>query len=159
MAIGDLIFIRSYSPLGRVIEAFDGYYSHCCVSLSPTNNIILESKGMMRSRVVPFYFHNTEYEIVKLGLNDDQKELALKVGVQLCGYRYDYWQIIGILLKDIFNFKKPYFMNNPNRFICSELTDLFLYGAGWLDDEDFLGDSTVNEFYRKVKSKLSENSL
>ncbi len=156
MAIGDLIFVRGHNLINKAIEFFDGEFSHCCVSLTDSNNRILEAQGMTRSRIVPFYFE--DYEIVELNLTQEQRDVVLKVAIQLTDYGYDYLQILGIMLKDIFKFKKPYFMNNPNKLICSELTDLFLYGVGWLKDEEFLGDCSVNEFYRKVKGKLAENA-
>jgi hypothetical protein len=150
--IGDLIFVRGNSLTGKLIEEFDGYFSHVCVSLAPNNNRILEAQGMVRSRIVPFYFD--DYEIVELNLSDEQKELALKVGIQLCGFKYDYARIVGIGLEDLFNFKIHNFMDNPNKYTCFELVDLFLYGIGWIEDEEYLGDMKINEFYKFVKSKL-----
>ncbi|KQX69217.1 hypothetical protein [Paenibacillus sp. Root444D2] len=154
MAIGDLIFVRGHYLINKAIEFFDGEFSHVCVSLSDSNNKILEAQGMTRSRIVPFYFD--DYEVVELNLTQEQKDLVLKVAIQLTNFGYDYLQIVGIAIQDILKFRKPYFMNSPNKLICSELTDLFLYGIGWLDDDIYLGDCTVNEFYRKVKSKLAE---
>jgi hypothetical protein len=52
MNIGDLIFVRSNSLMSKTIKAFDGEFSHVAVAMS--NNRILESEGMTKSRVVPF---------------------------------------------------------------------------------------------------------
>lgn len=69
----------------------------------------------------------------------------MKIAVQLTNYEYDYWQDIGYAIQDILH------MNNRQKYICSELVDIFLNKIGWLNDGTSLGDKTPNELYREVK--------
>lgn len=147
MQCGDIIFVKGNSPLEKIIEYFDGDFSHCCIALS--DQVILEAQYGTKSRITPFYFN--DYEIVNLGLSDEQRQRVLEMGVNLVGHRYDLLEICSIFLRDAFD-KNLKINNSPNNYICSELVEILLQEVGVVPNDKKLRDCTPNELYRYLKS-------
>jgi hypothetical protein len=55
-------------------------------------NEMLEAQYYMNSRIVPFYFE--DFEVVSLGLSDEQRKRIQELAPTLVGKRYDIFQIV-----------------------------------------------------------------
>lgn len=151
MKTGDIVFIRGNSWISKLIRMLDGEFSHLAIVLSDKGTV-LEAQRFTKSRIVPFYFDN--YEIVDLGLSQEQRDKLLKLSVDLVGYRYDYKQILGILWSKLFKTKR---YNNPNNMICSELLVYLLFQLDWFDnpsEAEYLLDATPNEIYSYLNNSV-----
>jgi hypothetical protein len=147
---GDLLFVRGKSFISKMVNLFDGEFSHCCIALS--DKVVLEAQYFTKTRITPIYFD--DYEVVNLGLTNEQRDKILKLGVNLVGEYYDYGQILGILLQKLFHLKQRKF-NNPNHMICSELITYLLLHVGYIqstDEIDKFLELTPNELYFYLKS-------
>jgi hypothetical protein len=143
MKAGDILFVRGEGIVSNLVRMFDkGEFSHTAIALS--NDHILEAQYYTRSRITKIYFD--DYEIVDLGLTDEQRNESLKIAIDLTGEGYDYLQILGYLIKEKFN--------NPNNFICSEIVVKFLFQLGLVDDLDKYKYLKPNELYRKLKGVI-----
>jgi hypothetical protein len=147
MQCGDIIFVRGNSLIAKAIEHFDGYFSHCCIALS--DQVVLEAQYGTKSRIVPFYFD--DYEIVDLGLSDEQRQRVLEMGVNLVGHRYDLLQIWSIFIRDAWN-RNMRITNSPNNYICSELVEILLQEVGVIPNDKSLRDLTPNQLYDYLKT-------
>lgn len=146
---GDLLFVRGKSFISKMINLFDGTYSHVCIALS--DKVVLEAQYFTKTRIIPIYFD--DYEVVDLGLTNEQRDKILKLGINLVGKYYDYGQILGILLQKLFHLKQRKF-NNPNHMICSELITYLLLHVGYIqstDEIDKFLELTPNELYSYLK--------
>lgn len=149
MRCGDLVFVRGKSPISKLINLFDGQFSHVGIIVSD-KGAVLESQRFTESRIVPFNYE--DYEVVDLGLSEEQREEILKLAVDLTGIRYDYSQIFGLLLNRLFGTKG---WNNPTNMICSELLVYLLFQIDWFEDvkeADRMLEFTPNELYRYLKT-------
>lgn len=152
MEIGDIIFINGKSPISKIIRFFDGgKFSHVAIAVSSTH--IVESQYFTRVRITPMNYQN--YEIVRIDLNDIQKEQLIKDSIQLTGRWYDYIQIVWYLFKKLFHLNPKSIWNSPNNLICSELVALLLINVGFLKITDYpnLLDKTPFELYEFLTNK------
>lgn len=150
---GDILFERGQTPISWFIKKLDkGDFSHVAIALSPTH--ILEAQYGVDTRIAPFYFE--DYEIVDLGLTDEERDQIVHLGIQLVGRHYDYHQIIGYLLKYIFGLDDIKKFNSPNNLICSETIDFLLFSIGKIPEEVYLGGHTPNELFRYLTTKLKK---
>lgn len=148
MQIGSIIFIRGHSIFSDIIRYFDpGNFSHVAISVSPNGTHVLESQRFINTRITPFYFD--DYEVIDLGLTDQQKTKLVHLSIQMCGKNYDYLQLLKYALDDFgINLK----LNNPNKFICSELISTVLYGIGKIKGDEWIRDLSPNELYQYLTS-------
>jgi hypothetical protein len=153
MSIGDIIFVRGKTPLSHIIRYFDpGEFSHAAISLTDNGSHILEAQYFTKVRIVPFYFN--DYEVISLGLTDEEKCKLVQLGLQMVGKYYDYGTIIWYVLENIFNLDRKQIWNNPNNLICSELIDMLLFALNKIPDGEYLGDKTPNELYEDFKHRF-----
>jgi hypothetical protein len=145
MDVGSVIFVRGHSPFSSLIRYFDpGQFTHVAICVSSTH--ILESQRFVNTRITPFYF--SDYEVIDLGLNDEQKEKVVHVGIDLVGKQYDYFQLLQFVFDDFgWNLK----LNNPNNLICSELVGNLLRVIGRLPEDERLSNMSPNELYMHLK--------
>jgi hypothetical protein len=145
MQVGDIIFVRGKTLISNLIRYFDpGDFSHIAICISPTH--VLESQRFVNTRITPFYF--SDYEIIDLGLNDEQKEKVVHMGIDLVGKQYDYIQLLQYVFDD-FGWKLN--LNNPNNLICSELVGNLLRTVGRLPKDERTSNMSPNELYRYLK--------
>ncbi|MDR4281821.1 hypothetical protein FO523_22500, partial [Bacillus subtilis KCTC 1028 = ATCC 6051a] len=105
------------------------------------------------------------YEILDLGLSSEQQEKVVEISKAYIGKKYDYAQIFGYIIKNLFHLKGKILFNNPNNLICSELVFNVLDHLGITNDLGITGevrgiDLTPNELYDLLKylSKSIETS-
>jgi len=145
---GNIIFVRGSSPLSKTIRLFDaGAYSHVAIALSSTH--ILEAQYYTKSRICPIYFE--DYDVINLGLSRQQQLEVMRLGISLVGKWYDYRQIGGYIMRQLFGSDIRKF-NNPNNLICSEIIAIILEKSGALEGTyGELEDKTPNELYKILK--------
>jgi hypothetical protein len=143
MKAGDIVFVRGNSLLSKLIRRYDGgQFSHAAIAVSETH--VLEAQGFTRSRIVPFYFK--DYEIIDLQLTNEERMLVIRLVPFLVGRWYDYFQILGYLLKGNFN--------NPNHLICSEIIAIILYQIGKIEDYSEVKNVTPNQLHTLLKERF-----
>lgn len=153
MKAGNIVFVEGTGFISRLIKFFDkGKFSH--VALAISHDCIIEAEYMtdVVIRDIPMYKH---YTVIDLGLTSEQIDKIPDAALKMLGKSYDYWQILGYVLKDLFSLKGKNRLNNPKNLICSELVYTILYETGILKDlginskEGF--DLTPNQLYDLVK--------
>jgi Permuted papain-like amidase enzyme, YaeF/YiiX, C92 family len=134
---GDIIFVRGSSPISSIIRYFDkGEFSHVAVAVSDTH--IIEAEWNTKSVIKPFKYE--DYEVIKLGLTDEQKYALVLKAIQLTGLWYDYLQLLTYIFTDVK-------LGSPKSLICSELSYHLLKEVG-IDVQD--SQITPNELYRHL---------
>jgi hypothetical protein len=154
---GDLIFVRGRSPIAHLIRLFDGEFSHAAICVSESN-AILESQYFTDTVIKKNHYE--DYEVVDLGLTNEQRKKIQELGLKLVGKydEYDYKQFIWEGLQRLFRFKGKNKWNNPKQVICSELLVYLLLHIDYiknLDEIEFILDSSPNELYKIVKHQLN----
>jgi hypothetical protein len=153
MNIGSIIFVRGKTPLSKAIKYFDnGEFSHVAISVTKNGSHILEAQYFTSVRVVPFYFD--DYEVVSIGLTEEERCKLVQLGLQMVGKYYDYKTILWYVLENLFNLDRKQIWNNPNNLICSELIDMLLFALNKIPEDEYLGDKTPNELYRYLKHRF-----
>lgn len=155
MKAGDIIFVRGKSPLSKCVKFFDnGEFSHIAIAVSDTH--IFEANWYTRAEITEFHFE--DYEIIDLGLTEEERQLIVSESFKLIGKWYDYFQILWYILKRFFNPKGRNRFNNPNMLICSEAVYILLNKLG---KEEIVGnlniDATPNELYRYLTVFVERN--
>lgn len=145
--LGDIVFVRGTSLISRIIRKLDGgEYSHVTMMVTDTDSI--EAMYNTTCKIAPFIASSSEYEILRLNLTDEQKSQILGVAKTLEGKRYDFLQVLGILLKAIF--KKEYTLNSPNRFICTEAVVTILEEIGAIEKGTIPIEVTPSELMKYI---------
>lgn len=122
MEIGDIVFFKSKTTVGKVVSFFtDSPYSH--VALVVGENEIIEADRFIkvRTRVL------TDDEIVyvkEIGkhLSSEQKEELVAASKFYLNRGYDYKMVWNWFLRLAFNVDLK-FVDNANTLLCSELID------------------------------------
>jgi hypothetical protein len=144
MKSGDIVFVRGNSLISWLIKLFDhGQFSHVAIAVS--DNEVLEAEYNTKTRITPFYF--TDYEIVDLGLSDEQRKRVEKLAPKLTNFRYDFLEIVTIAIRNIFD-RKFKIWNSPRAYICSELVEFVLSDIGVIPKDKDLKNITPNELRR-----------
>lgn len=145
MQPGDIVFVRGTSFISKLIMKYDkGNFSHVAIAVSDTH--VLEAQSYTKSRIVPIYFK--DYEVIDLGLTDEERQLVVDNSKLLVGRSYDYLQILSILFK--------LKLNNVNSLICSELVVLMLMELDIVDMDEYfeLINYTPNQLYNYLKGEI-----
>lgn len=147
MRKGDILFVRGKSLISKVINSVDGPYSHVALALS--DDTILEAQRFTESRIVKNY--HVDYDIHRLDLTDEQRDMIVECALQLIGREYDYAQVVGTLFNRLFHITRK---NNRSKFICSELVVEMLYIIGYIDecDKEAIIHCTPNELFEFIHS-------
>jgi hypothetical protein len=154
MQVGDIVFVRGKSPLSLLIRFFDGEFSH--VGLVMPNNKILQSQYFTNVDIIPMKYN--DYEIIDLGLTDNQRDKIVRLGKELVGSHYDYGAFLWEAVQAIFNFKGKNIWNHPDWFMCSEVLTYLLSHIGWFENPEqikYLMDKTPNQLYSIIKHQLN----
>lgn len=151
---GNLVFVRGKGIIPALIRYFDkGQFNHVALAVSPIS--IAEADVNIESRVDPFIPDSYDYyEVIDLGLTDEQSDRVVESSKSYLGRKYDEPQILWYVLKYFFKLKGPDKFNNPNNLICSEFVFDVLDKAGILKDLNIKGgsiDITPNQLYDLVK--------
>lgn len=155
MKAGDIVFVRGNSLISKMVRLFDkGEFSHVAIAVSDTE--VLEANWNIKTRITDFYFK--DYEILDLGLTNEERKLIKEASPYLVGRYYDFPQITWYMIGKLFSFDAKNRFNSPNNLICSEVIFYLLSEIGWLDEAlDIDPDVTPNELYAILKSiKKSE---
>jgi cell wall-associated NlpC family hydrolase len=152
MQVGDIVFTYDNSLLSKLIRYFDGHgkFSHCTIMVS--ENEMLEAQYLKKSAIVPFYIEN--YEVISLGLSDEQKSKIQDLAPKLVGVNYDYIQVFSYLLRDIF--KHFRIVNSPRNFICSEIVEILLQDVKAIPLDKHFIDMSPNELYKYLTSIIKK---
>jgi len=128
MKKGDIIFSRSNSPLSKLIQYFDGKWSHVSVYLG--NGLIIDSRFPLGVQVRIFDLE--DYEVISADADIDK-------AMEWIGYRYD----LSLFLWLSFRWGKPW--DTPDEAICNELVIHAL-------NKPHLSGLTPNELYKELKN-------
>jgi hypothetical protein len=109
---------------------------------------MLEAQYLRKSNIVPFYFEN--YEVISLGLSDEQKLKIKELAPKLVGHQYDYIQVLSYLAREFF--KHFRIINSPKSYICSEIVEILLQEVGAIPSDKHLTDLSPNELYKYLTS-------
>lgn len=141
MQAGDIVFVRSKGVLPTLIRLWDkGYYSHVAVAVSDKH--IVEAQYGRTINFVPLEYDN--YTVVRPTLTPIQRDLVVHNAIDLVGVKYDYKEILGIMLK---RRKK---LNDPKALICSEVVNYLMYHVGYIQK---LHNYTPNELFTYFKNR------
>jgi hypothetical protein len=147
---GDIIFIRGKGPLSRLITLFDGKFSHVCLAV--TNKKIFEAQYLTKSSIVDFYYNETSDPslVLRLPLSSTQKIEVPELALQLTGKRYNYIEILIIMLKIIFGKKRIPNWYSPNAMICCESVAILLENLGFIKDRNELIDCDISDLEEEL---------
>jgi hypothetical protein len=149
MKSGDIVFVRGNSLISWLIKLFDhGQFSHVAIAVS--DNEVLEAEYNTKTRITPFYF--TDYEIVDLGLSDEERKRVEELAPKLVGYGYDFLEILTIFMRNVFD-RKFKIWNSPQAYICSEIVEIVLSDIGVISKDMDLKNITPNELYDYLKNQ------
>lgn len=144
MRTGDIVFIRGTGIISNIIKWVDkGEFSHVVIALSETTCLTVE----YNTRVKEIEFEYEDYEVVDLGLTETERAQLKSMAKSAIGKRYDYGQIIYLLLKRFFKLKGKNRFNSPNNYICSELVNYLLIRLDKIPLGTELTDCTPNQLY------------
>lgn len=150
MRTGDIVFVNGKTPTSWLVRKIDGGpFSHVAVAVSNTH--ILEAQYFTKVRISEMKY--TDYEVIDLGLSDEQRDKIVHLGIELVGRWYDYPQILWYFLNHFIKLDAKKIWNSKNNLICSELVDYLLFQVGYLDEDVFLGNVTPKELYDFLKRK------
>jgi hypothetical protein len=154
MKAGDIIFVRGSSPLSKLVRFFDeGRFSHVAIAVSDKH--VFEANWYIKATIREFHFK--DYEIVDLGLTDEERKIITTESFSLIGKWYDFNQIIWYMVMRFLNIKGSNIFNSPNMLICSEaIYDLLKKVRKSHLVEGLSIDVTPNKLYDHITSKLSE---
>ena len=149
--IGDVIFFKkSKSFISTIIAYFTkGEYTHVglIVDYDETTNVatVIEADRFVNTRINMIELDQQKHEIYIADKSQEQTDRVLKYAYESVGMKYDYWQILGLLISLVFKTEHRFF-DKSNRLICSELIDLAYYKAGVKRSTDMnLGNVTPQE--------------
>lgn len=157
---GDIIFIHGKGIIPRLIEFFDkGRFSHVCICIGESK--IIESQYFKNTQIVTNPYSPEESTVLKLDLTDEQKQKLVEILPIYSKDKYDFKQIIGILLHDLWKgLKTNISWNNPKELICSELVVDLLHDIGYLSDSEYqsLLNITPNLLFTYLYNRLKQVS-
>ena len=145
---GDVVFIRGKGLISWLVKWIDqGEFSHVVIALS--EDTCISAEYGTRVSIIPFEYE--DYEVIDLHLTE-RENIKLKINAELqVGKRYDYGEILYILLKRFFRYKGTNRFNSPNNYICSELVDFLLRKVQKIPPGTVLTDCTPNQLYSYLK--------
>lgn len=154
MKAGDIIFVHGDDAVDKLIEYFDhGQFSHVAIAISDTEIVEAQYKINVVKRTFPKEY--VKYSIIDLGLTNEERNKVPSVALKLLDKKYDYLQILGCLIEDVFNIKGPNLLNNHQKLICSELVFTVLNETNILKDLNINVDDgidlTPNQLYDLLK--------
>jgi Permuted papain-like amidase enzyme, YaeF/YiiX, C92 family len=133
--IGDVIFFKKDSSfISRIIaKVTKSEYTHVglIVAYDDLTNTatIIESDRFVNTRVNRITLDD-KYVVYTTGEKPkEQTDRIIKFAYRNLNVKYDYLQILGLLISLLFKGENRYF-NSSNKLICSELIDLAYYTAG-----------------------------
>lgn len=120
MQKGDIIFTYPTNLYGRLIAwATRSPFSH--VALYAGDGYIIESNAFVRTRQIYRKDFYDEYEIMTHPtLSEEEREAIVAYAIERIGARYDYLQILAIIIRMITGLHISLF-DQPHRYICTEL--------------------------------------
>ena len=125
MKPGDLVFVTGSSFISKIIKAITkSLYTHVAIVVS--DNIILEADAFKTVTISELNYD--KYVIVSTGLNLTEKDV-LHTAIKFIGKKYDYLQILKILLNKFLKIALP-FLNIKSRYTCVELAVSILQENG-----------------------------
>ncbi|OPH61707.1 hypothetical protein BC351_00245 [Paenibacillus ferrarius] len=137
--IGDIIFVRSKSPLSWIIRKLTkSNWSHVGVIVS--EHYLIESNFFRPVKVRKNRYK--DFRIIQLNITDKERLNLISFLLDQTNRDYDYGRILGILLYILGFSKNRHLWNNYNKDICSELV---LRGLLELPEMSFLNDSITPE--------------
>ena len=150
MRAGDIVFINGGSPVSKIVRMIDGGpFSHVAVAVSGTH--IIEAQYFTKVKISEMKYK--DFEVVDLGLTDEQRDEIVHLAIEMIGRWYDYLQILWYFLSHFFKMDAKKIWNSKNNLICSELVDYLLFQVGYLENDIFLGNVTPKELYYFLKKK------
>lgn len=129
MLIGDIVYFRPESFVGKVVSVVTRCeYSH--VGMYVGDNQIVESNIGIKTRIIDFTYNKDIHAVYRVRKMSVEQRLDIqRYAKSLCGYPYDYIQILGMFFQIIFNWNQNNLLNRTNYLICSELIDKAYYFA------------------------------
>ncbi len=123
-------------------------YSH--VTLAVNDKLVLNSNRFIKSEIVELDYNEEIHHIYRpVGITDKQKEDLMIEAYKYIGVKYDYIQIIALFFRVVFDWNTS-FLNNLNRFICSEVIDKVYFNIGIArNDNKYLFHITPYELLEK----------
>jgi hypothetical protein len=152
---GDLVFVRGHSFLSFLIRLFDkGKWSHCAIATSEKH--VLETDWNTDVRIREFDY--PDYEIIDLGLSEEQRKEIIRLGINCVGTPYDFGFIMNKVKSKLFGRSAgKKILSNPQQMVCSEVLTYLLLNIRWINTDEMkkVADSTPNELYKFIKDKLN----
>lgn len=141
---GDVVFVRGKGIISTLIKWIDkGEFSHVVIALE--NGNCINAEYGTRISIVPFEYD--DYKVIDLKLTKEEKKILNRIAQNYVGKKYDYGEILHILLKRFFKYKGRNRFNSPNNYICSGLVNDLLTSIGKIPDGTDLTDCTPNQLY------------
>lgn len=122
MALGDIIFVKTSSPISSFIRWISkGEFSHVCLSMNEDDTVILEADVFKQLKVSKNKY--SSYQVVDVDMSDYQRLQLLYFILGKYEAKYDYYYVLGLALKLIGLIKDSTVFDRRNRFMCSEIID------------------------------------
>ena len=120
LMIGDIIFIRTKSPISWLIRKLTkSKYSHVAILMSDSGNFLIESDFLKPVKIRKNNY--TQFEIVHLNITNEERLKLVSFLVDQTNRKYDYKRIAGIVLNILGLSDNKNLWNDYNKDICSEL--------------------------------------
>lgn len=164
---GDVIFVSGKGLISRIIKFFDkGRFSHVAMIVSNTdsngNFSVIESQYGLNTVIRKCNYNPKNYEIVSLGLTDEQREKIISLAIETINHydSYDYKQLLYQGWMDFLGLHGRNKWNSPTHPICSETMVYILNRLKWFKNKSqikYLTDATPNELYKILKYQLKND--
>lgn len=152
MKAGDVVFVRGRSIISRLVELVDGKFSHVAIAVSDDEVLEADWTGTVIHRMKP----DGPVEVMDLGISDGGRARVRGIAEKWVGKRYDYPQILGILLLSFVGLRgKRHLFDSPKRLICSEVVADVLAELCYIKREE-IPDVTPNTLYAELMRVKSE---
>lgn len=132
LEVGDIILVKPYSLISRIIAFFTkSDYSHTAIVYDIDDPVLIIDTDWIYTKIRPLkYYEDKGYNVyrVKEGLNKEDKLVIKQLMRHNLDKQYDYIQLISYLNRLVFKVNK--IVNNPDKFVCSEMVDFFYNNIG-----------------------------
>lgn len=91
---------------------------------------IVESNRFILTRVVEIQLDSNHVIYTTGQKSKEVEDCIVSFAMKRVGTKYDYLQILGLLMSLLFKKGRDGYFNSKNKFICSELIDLAYFKAG-----------------------------
>lgn len=134
--IGDVVFFKkTNSFISKIIANItNSEFTHVGLIVDYDKETglatIIESNRFIETRLTEVKLDKNHVVFTTGNKPDNMTKCIVDFAYKKIGTKYDYFQILGLLLSLLFKGDRNSYFNSTNKFLCSELIDLAYFKAG-----------------------------